>query len=389
MPCASSSPGPSRTRRSTRGGYAWAFLQYVLGFRQLGCEVLYVEHLDAQDCIDGAWQPAPFAASANAAVFAALVARHGLAGSAALLQRDGEALHRPVACARCGVGRRRRPVRQPLRAAFTCATSCARCAGGVYVDLDPGFTQIWQAQYGADMNLRGPRRLRHRRAQPRRGPTARCRRSACRGARSARRSCVQRMATARRASATAYTTVADWRGYAPIEWEGVWYRQKADEFLRLIELPRRTPCALEICLAIHPDEPDLPRLRAHGWRLSEPRVHAADTETYRDYVRALARRVQRRQARLRRRPHRLGERPHASATWRPAGRRSCRIPACGAHLPVGRGAAGLRRASTARPRRSPRSSATTRGHARAAAALAARYFDSDRVLAALLDIAGV
>ena len=73
------------------GGGSWAFLQYVLGFRQLGCEVLYLEHLDAKDCIDEQWQPAPFATSANAAVFTALVERHGLRGGAALLQRDGEA----------------------------------------------------------------------------------------------------------------------------------------------------------------------------------------------------------------------------------------------------------------------------------------------------------
>ncbi|HEY0301596.1 MAG TPA: glycosyltransferase, partial [Rhizomicrobium sp.] len=82
-----------------------------------------------------------------------------------------------------------------------------------------------------------------------------------------------------------YTTVADWRGYAPVEWQGVWYKQKSDEFLRVLDLPRRVDVPLEICLAIHPDEPELPRLRAHGWQLSDPKMHAADTHTYRDFVR--------------------------------------------------------------------------------------------------------
>lgn len=29
-------------------GYAWAFLQYVLGFRRLGFETYYVEHIEAK-----------------------------------------------------------------------------------------------------------------------------------------------------------------------------------------------------------------------------------------------------------------------------------------------------------------------------------------------------
>ena len=54
-------------------GTAWAFLQYVLGFRALGYETYYVEHLDRKHCIDDDWQPAPFATSANARHFAAVI----------------------------------------------------------------------------------------------------------------------------------------------------------------------------------------------------------------------------------------------------------------------------------------------------------------------------
>ena len=70
------------------GGYVWAFLQYALGFRDLGAEVRYVEHVEAKDCIDAQWQPAPFETSANAAAFRAVMARHGLEGS--LLLDAGE-----------------------------------------------------------------------------------------------------------------------------------------------------------------------------------------------------------------------------------------------------------------------------------------------------------
>ena len=146
----------------------------------------------------------------------------------------------------------------------------------VYVDLDPGFTQIWQAQYGVDMNLAGHDAyvtvgLNLGRADCRVPTLGLPWRPLC-------------PPVVRRPNGApldevgdAYTTVADWRGYAPIEWEGVWYKQKSDEFLRLIELPGRAPCPLEICLAIHPDEPDLPRLRAHGWQLSRSARARAST----------------------------------------------------------------------------------------------------------------
>ena len=39
------------------GGNTWAFLQYILGFRRLGFETYYVEHLSPNDCIDEDWQP--------------------------------------------------------------------------------------------------------------------------------------------------------------------------------------------------------------------------------------------------------------------------------------------------------------------------------------------
>ncbi len=41
------------------------------------------------------------------------------------------------------------------RVASTMPRSCARCAGRLYVDMDPGYTQIWQEGYGVDMNVRG------------------------------------------------------------------------------------------------------------------------------------------------------------------------------------------------------------------------------------------
>jgi hypothetical protein len=366
------------------GGNTWAFLQYVLGFRQLGCEVLYVEHLDAAHCIAADWSFAPFTESANARLFAAVVDEFGLAGGAALLQRDGGEW--------CGLSHRH------VRAWAADADLFVNLSGRfhirdildaprrrMYVDLDPGFTQIWQAGYGADMNLPGhdvyvtvglnvgrpdcPVPTLGLPWQPTLPPV------------------VRNQWQPVPEVGDAYTTVADWRGYAPIEWNGVWYKQKADEFVRLIDLPSRTPYPLEICLAIHENEPDLPRLRAHGWRLSDPNVHAADAHRYREYVRR-----SRGEFSVAKHGYVVGRTGWVSdrtACYLAAGRPAVvQDTGLAGHLPLGTGllvfadideAAGALRAVEDE----------YACHAAAASRLAEEQFDSDRVLTRLLDLAGV
>src|SRR4030095_7325283 len=83
---------------------------------------------------------------------------------------------------------------------------------------------------------------------------------------------------------SASTTVADWRGFKPLQWRGVWYGQKADEFLRLIDLPRRVTVPLEICLLINSNETARFDLEQHDWRLVSPRDHASTPDAYRKYI---------------------------------------------------------------------------------------------------------
>ena len=80
------------------------------------------------------------------------------------------------------------------------------------------------------------------------------------------------------------TTIASWRGYAPLEYQGQWYNQKAVEYKKFLRLPSRIRRPVELALSIDPGEEDLQLLLAHGWRVVDPRVHAAEPESYRAYI---------------------------------------------------------------------------------------------------------
>jgi hypothetical protein len=262
-------------------GNSWAFLQYVLGFRKLGIETYYVEQLNPEDCVDEAWNRAEFMQSANASYFRALMERFDLTGRVSLLESGGaghvglsrgeiEAIAPEIDLLINGSGRLH---------INSILTSVRR---RMYLDLDPGYTQVWQERYGVDMNLRdhdlyvtvGLNLGAPQCPFPTCGipwektlPPV-----------------VLEEWTTNQPPGDAYSTVADWRSFYPIEWNGVWYNQKADAFKSIIELPRRVRVPLELCLSIDAAERDWLELERHGWQLTPPGVHAASIDAYRNYV---------------------------------------------------------------------------------------------------------
>ena len=99
----------------------------------------------------------------------------------------------------------------------------------------------------------------------------------------------------------AFTTVASWRQAGKdVEWRGETYTwSKHHEFLKIIDLPRRSPQPLELALAIRgqpgPGDGWVPRdqedaeavrlLTAHGWRVANAMPLSREIAPYRDYIR--------------------------------------------------------------------------------------------------------
>jgi hypothetical protein len=268
------------SRVPDQGGLAWVVLQYVLGLRDLGHDVLLVEPLREMDLRPAG---ARLAESENADYFQSVVRQFGLEDQAALLvEGTGETFGLSYG---------------ELREAAHEADLLINLAGGLnepdlleqvpvrlYVDLDPGFTQLWNDVEGIDMRFEGHTHfatvgltLGHAGSSvptcgiewiPTPPPVV-----------------LAEWPFARRLERDSLTTVANWRGYGSIQVNGTFYGQKAHSLRRLLELPRRTGVRFELALAIDPGEPrDLAALAENGWELVDPGVVAATPEAYRRFV---------------------------------------------------------------------------------------------------------
>ena len=365
-------------------GNTWAFLQYVLGFRRLGFETYYVEQLEPEDCIDEDGNRTSFRCSVNARHFSALMEKFNLLGYGSLLESGG-AGHVGLSLAEVASLARDVDLLVNISGRLSFESILGAVRRRLYLDMDPGYTQIWQEQYGANMNLRGHDV--HVTVGLNLGapdcPLPTC---GIEWQKTVPPVVMEEWETAKPGGKN-YTTIADWRGVGAVQWRGIWYGQKADEFAKIIDLPRRLELPLELCLFIHPDEPGLMDLKTHGWRLVSPASHASTTDTYRDYV--IGSRGEFTVVKQGYAAGRTGWFSDRSACYLAAGRPVIiQDTGIGAYLPTGSGlltfsdldgaAEALHQVETSYAK-----------HAEAAVSFARKFLDSDRVLSRLLQLAGV
>jgi hypothetical protein len=182
----------------------------------------------------------------------------------------------------------------------------------------------------------------------------------------------------------AFTTVGHWRSYGNVHYDGRVYGQRAHSLRRLVELPRMTRQRLLPALAIHPGEAaDLATLREYGWRLLDPAVVAATPEDYRRFVAGSKGELGLAKAGYV--DSRCGWFSDRSACYLASGRPVvAQATGFEASLPVGEGLLTFDTATAAAAALDAVASDYER-HRRAARALAEEHFDSDRVLARLLE----
>jgi hypothetical protein len=82
-----------------------------------------------------------------------------------------------------------------------------------------------------------------------------------------------------------FTTVMNWQSHAPIEFNGSTYGQKDLEFIKFMDLPTRVGTPLEISLSRCPKEM-MERFSGLGWRIRRGQDVTISLDTFHDYIRA-------------------------------------------------------------------------------------------------------
>lgn len=272
----------SRAQKPRRGGHTWVFLQYLLGFRRLGWDVLYLDAVEPDRCFDEDGRPCSLDDSVNLKYFLEVMRRFELEGSFALLYDRGERF----------VGLSRKEVVERTRnSAFLINVMgfledeeiLAAAPRRVFLDIDPGFGQMWHDLGLADV-FRGHHdfiTIGENIGKPQ------CEIPTCglNWIRSPQPVVLEQWPVVQ-PHGDRFTTIASWRGaYGPLEYKGKTYGLRVHEFRQFAPLPQLGDAPFELALDIHPEESrDLDLLQTNGWSLADPKQVARDPWRYREYI---------------------------------------------------------------------------------------------------------
>ncbi|MGH9379521.1 MAG: glycosyltransferase family protein [Thermoanaerobaculia bacterium] len=381
----------SLAQKPLRGGHTWVLLQYVLGLKKLGWSVLFLDRLEPEMCVDDEGRPAAAGESLNLRYFVDVMRGFGLERSCALiLGENGSAAGGATAF---GLGRgevlarvREAELLLNVMGYLDDEEILAAARRRVFLDIDPGFGQMWRELGWADV-FSGHDDL------------------VTIGGNIGREGCtipdcgltwittsqpiVLDLWPARPPGDGPFTSVGTWRGrYAPIEYAGETYGLRVHEFRKFAGLPAQTGASFELALDIdEAEQRDLTLLETSGWRLVDPLEVASNPWSYQCYIaRSGAEFMVAKDVYVRSRSGWFSDRSICYlASGRPAIVQDTGLEDL---YPTGDGLLVFRDFEEARAAVAE-VSRDRRHHAAAARRVAEECFDSDRVLGRLLDRLGV
>lgn len=263
-----------------QGGATWAVLQYALGFRRLGHDVVFVEQ-----CAPDAVIPAgiPLARSENASYFQKVADDFGIEDRSALMVAGtGETIG--LEYGRLCELARNSDVLINIAGTLTDEDLFANVPLRVYLDLDPAFSQLWQME-GIDMRFEGHTHFMTV-GQAIGAPDCRVPTCGREWLPTVPPVVLSYWPEAKRVTHDALTTVGNWRAYGSIEHGGVHYGQKAHSLRKFMSLPKETDASFLVALSIHPDEDkDIEALAENGWQVVDAATVVATPETYAEFIR--------------------------------------------------------------------------------------------------------
>jgi len=268
--------------RAGNAGEAWVRMSWAVGLRRLGCHVVLAEQLDPGLCTDDAGLPAGFVHSRQRAWFSDVVRRFGFEHEAALLCGDAHEGLSPSSVADVlaeadllvnisGHLRDEALLRLPRRRA--------------YVDLDPGFTQLWHEAGDGGAALAGHDdyfTVGENVGRP--GCTVPTGGLAWRPVRQP--VVLDEWPVCGETPTRGFTTVASWRApFGPPTGGGKSYTLKHHQVRAFVGLAGAVTMPLEMALSIdRADDGDRRLLEEHGWSVVDPGTVVGTPDDFRAYV---------------------------------------------------------------------------------------------------------
>jgi hypothetical protein len=259
-------------------GNLLAFFQYALGLHRLGHEVVYLEEsgwpFSCYDPETSHWYDHP---SSGLRIVRDLIAAHQAPIPVIYINRETGDVD---GASRDEVERRLRETDLLLNVGGVCyLPEFALCRRRAIIDMDPLFTQVERFgartladyhvhfSYGANIGRDGctipTREVAWRPTVP---PVV-----------------LDLWEWAQPSPDAPFTTVANWGSYGGVTYEGEHYGQKDQEFLRVIDLPRRASARFE--LALSGGQESRARMRDAGWSVKDAGDDIGiDTSSYVKYI---------------------------------------------------------------------------------------------------------
>jgi hypothetical protein len=375
----------SLAQRPRFGGHTWVFLQYLLGFRRLGYDVIFIDRLEPEMCVDDSGKRCALEDSVNLLYLQAVLRTFGLQRSFALLYDRGE---RVIGMSRSELVWRikRSSLLLNVMGFLDDVEILGNCPRRVFLDIDPGFGQMWLALglsdlfSGHDVYVTIGEGI----GKPD------CTVPTC-GLPwiTTRQPVVLDQWPVHLLEGSGFTSIGTWRGpFAPVDYQGTTYGLRVHEFRRFLDLPQRTGKTFEVALEIdEADHRDIEQLRRSGWHLRDPRSVADSPTAYRSFIQASeAEFMVAKNMYVRTRSGWFSDRSTCYlASGKPVLAQDTGLATI---YPIGEGLLTYSTIDEASAGVEEICGSYSR-HARAARGIAEEYFDSDKVLAALLEKLGV
>ena len=272
----------SIAQKPHQAGHSWQFLQYLLGFRRLGWDVLFVDRLEDALCRDAGGQVCAPEASVNLRYVDALMREFALDGAWSVVL-DGRR-HAGMARDRVLEHIRESELLVNVMGFLGDEELLGAARRRVFLDTDPGFGQMWCDLGLADVFAGHDAHVTIGERIGRDGCTI----PACGldWITTPQPVVLDHWPAAPAPARAAFTTIGRWRGaYGPVEHGGRTYGLRVHEFRRFAGLPQACGGDFELALDIDPAETaDLRLLADGGWALVHPARAAATPSSYRDYI---------------------------------------------------------------------------------------------------------